>query len=87
MPRWFSRITLEIVNLRVERLQDISYDDAIEQGFEQKWTCLNPATGSYAHDNCPEDDFANQWRDVHGKYAWKDNPWVWVVEFKRVDAS
>jgi hypothetical protein len=87
MPRWASRILLEIVNVRVERLQDISYDDAVEQGYVQKWTCISPAAGSYAHDNEPDDDFRGQWIRDNGKESWDANPWVWVVEFKRVTAD
>ncbi|MBY5647964.1 hypothetical protein HFO45_06795 [Rhizobium leguminosarum] len=86
VPRWASRILLEIVGVRVERLQDISYDDAIAQGHEQKWTCLNPSTGSYAHDNCPDDDYRTQWITDNGIESWNANPWVWVVEIRRGDA-
>jgi len=74
MPRWASRITLEITNVRVERLQDISNKDIESEGacgmacvthrltFKQLWDSINSKRG----------------------YSWESNPWVWVVEFERI---
>jgi len=76
MPRWASRITLEIVNVRVERVQDISEDDAQAEGVDwSRWTsAIVP--------------FVNLWNTINAKrgYDWDSNPWVWVIEFKQVTA-
>ena len=77
MPRWASRITLEIVNVRVERLQDISEDDAKAEGAA--WgACGSPQEGSH------KAGYAQLWENINGPGSWDANPWVWVVEFKRV---
>lgn len=84
MPRWASRITLEITGVRVERLNDISYDDAIAEGVKQEWTCIDPGLGSYAHKNDVQEDYAALWKFIYGAESWNANPWVWIVEFRRV---
>ena len=84
MPRWASRITLKITDVRVERLQEISDDDCEAEGIKQRWTCINPGTGTYAHDNDVRDDYRKLWSDINGAYSWTANPWVWVVSFERV---
>lgn len=70
MPRWASRITLEITNVRAERVNEISYDDALAEGW-------HPACGIG-----PDSWFEELWQDVYGVYSWITNPWVWVVNFK-----
>lgn len=75
MPRWASRISLEITGVRVERLQDISEDDAIAEGVKNS---LHLSGGRFANEN-----YAHLWWSIHGDGAWDKNPWVWVVEFKR----
>jgi len=77
MPRWASRITLEVVSVRVERLQDISEADAAAEGM----TC-DPFEGPTYYD-----EFAKLWRTINGPGSWAANPWVWVVEFKRVEVT
>lgn len=84
MPRWASRITLEVTGVRVERLQEISYDDCIAEGIKQRWTCINPGAGSYAHDNEVDADYRRLWNEINGAGSWEANPWVWVLSFKRV---
>jgi len=77
MPRWASRITLEIVSVRVERLGNISRGDAMAEG------CPFP---NMAEDDNPVDWFRGIWQTIHpseGPHGWAANPWVWVVEFKR----
>jgi hypothetical protein len=74
MPRWASRLLLENVAVRVERLQDISDADILAEGFPE-----DPP--SYA------EGFAAKWNEINPKYPWESNPWVWVVEFKRIEAS
>lgn len=87
MPRWACRLLLEITDIRVERLNAISKEDAAKEGFQQL-----PATGRYvlnqgdqyfggASSN-PCELFKFLWEGVYGENAWKQNPWVWVVEFK-----
>jgi len=76
MPRWASRITLEITAIRVERLQDISEQDAEAEGVKNS---LHLQGGRFARDN-----FAHLWWSLHGDGSWEANPWVWVIEFKRV---
>jgi len=81
MPRWASRITLEITSIRVERLQDISEDDAESEGVDP-WSSNALDFGSYFN------SFSTLWDSINGKTpgkAWADNPWVWVVEFRRIN--
>lgn len=76
MPRWASRITLEITGVRVERLQDISNDDARAEGVPE-WDGDEP--GDY------RGSFRDVWDSINGKrHPWSSNPWVWVREFKRI---
>ena len=82
MPRWASRILLEITAVRVERLQDITEAQALAEGI-----ALHPGGGHHIEDGkhhwaSPIDSFAGLWSSVGGD--WDANPWVWVVEFKRV---
>ena len=70
MRREHSRITLEVVNVRVERLQGISEEDAIAEGIP----C--------GCDNIIIDTFAALWQKINGPGSWEANPWVWVVGFK-----
>lgn len=73
MPRWASRIQLEITDIRVERLQDISNDDVFAEGIDM-WKCGIPKLG-----------FFDVWQSINGAKSWDANPWVWVVEFKRLN--
>ena len=90
MPRWASRITLEITGVRVERLNDISADDADAEGFggdfpDRVMPDIFPAReGGWGHLSIPE-CYARLWEHINGPGSWAANPFVWVVEFKRVD--
>jgi len=85
MPRWASRILLEITNVRVERLNDISEQDAIAEGLERYNDDGIVYYGPYGKGDCrPERAFSNLWKSIYGEEDWKKNPWVWVIEFKRV---
>lgn len=76
MPRSASRITLEVVCVRIERLQDITESDAIEEGIPAH------ALGLPGH-ACNQ--YETLWDRINGKRApWDQNPWVWVLEFRRV---
>lgn len=82
MFRWMSRINLEITDIRVERVQDISWDDAVEEGIfkhydfyeDMKWVTPEPII----------EDYEELWDSINKKrgFGWGVNPWVWVVEFK-----
>lgn len=78
MPRWASRILLEITDIRVERLQEISEGDAIAEGWEPL-ADGNPGNGG------PFDWYRSIWKSINGKDSWNENPWVWCISFKRVD--
>ena len=84
MPRWASRITLEITDLRIERVQSISREDAIDEGIflneRDWWDAGNGLVGQMT----PEVAFRELWACINGHDAWVSNPWVWVVEFKVV---
>ena len=79
MPRWASRITLEVTGVRVERLQGISEADAIAEGVRNS---LHLPGGRFAREN-----FEHLWWTVNGDGSWESNPWVWVVEFKAIEAK
>jgi hypothetical protein len=88
MPRWASRLTLEVTDVRVERLHDITEEDARAEGVEAWMESLrggphynhNAQLGAY-----PVTAFARLWDSINGeRAAWHSNPWVWVVAFRRV---
>lgn len=87
MPRWASRLSVDIVNLRVERLHDISEADARAEGIATladggwgwpEWPC--GCTSARAA-------FMALWKEINGAESWDANPWVWVVEFRWVEGS
>ncbi|WP_434697102.1 hypothetical protein [Pseudomonas aeruginosa] len=84
MPRWASRILLEVTAVRVERLQDISDPGALAEGveLEGEGVCWAGAAGTAS--DSPVDSFRLLWELINGAGSWNANPWVWVVEFKRV---
>jgi hypothetical protein len=76
MPRWASRTTLEVTDVRVERLQDISEADALAEGVTAgKYAGLERA---YAR------AYSVLWEQINGEGSWGANPWVWAVSFQRV---
>ena len=95
MPRWASRITLEITGVRVERLQEISEADAIAEGIEEIrnlpsvrgstkskcWRDYGIGVGFYQ----PAQSYRSLWESNNGPGSWDANPWVWVIEFRRVE--
>ncbi len=86
MPRWASRITLEITGVRVERIQDISEADAIAEGCEGYTMPMHPDSGC-SDGQMPHDEFRELWASLNGKrgYGWDANPWVWVIAFRRLE--
>ena len=96
MPRWASRINLEITDIRVERVQDISRDDCIEEGVPQtyggfkglapEWASKDKNDASYFYDNrTSRENFYLLWNSINAKggYSWESNPHVWVIKFKK----
>ena len=79
MPRWASRITLEVTGVRVERLQDISDGDCLAEGIYPTGTGLYPGA--------PKAAYQKLWVEINGPGSWYANPWVWVVEFKRLEGG
>ena len=79
MPRWASRITLEIASVRVERLQDIETNDCYEEGITRP---KGPIWGSEVtqRDNAVG-AYREIWNSINGPDSWDKNPWVWVIEF------
>ena len=99
MRRHASRITLEVTGVRVERLQQISEADAIAEGLT-KWEGSEPCPSSLngvksipyygialadAWETDPRKTYKRLWETINGEESWKANPWVWVVEFQRVN--
>lgn len=80
MPRWSCRIVLEIVSVRVERLNEISEQDAIAEGVDGHDSAGALLTGWYEK---PRKAFQRLWEQINGNGSWEQNPWVWVIEFKR----
>jgi hypothetical protein len=86
MPRWASRILLEVTGVRVERLADISKDDAMAEGIViQPDGGFGLADSTHYHFTDPTDSYASLWESINGAGSWFANPWVWVVSFKRVE--
>ena len=77
MPREAARIFLKVTNIRVERLQDISEDEAIKEGAK-----------AYGPNNCSGTSariaFAEIWDKTTTEHEWRTNPWVWVIEFEKI---
>jgi hypothetical protein len=78
MPRFASRITLEVTDIRVERLQDISPDDCDAEGIERSACHTRDGAGCNARIN----DYKTLWTSINGPESWDENPYVWVVGFK-----
>lgn len=83
MPRWASRILLEIISIDVQRVQDINYLDCIAEGIEE-WEGSRPGHKKSAHQL--RSDFWRLWDSINEKrgLGWNANPFVWVIEYKQV---
>jgi hypothetical protein len=75
MPRNASRITIEIIDTRVERLNDISVEDALAEGIIHRSM------------NCPKVEYRWLWEEINGAGTWDANPFVWVIEFKKLEGD
>jgi hypothetical protein len=103
MPRWASRITLEVTGMRVERLQDITSDQILAEGVQIPTTPAGgalidistkhgpayflPALNGNSTDDLLRAHWAALWVAINGIDSWNTNPWVWVVEFKRIQQA
>ena len=89
MPRWASRITLEVVSVRVERLQDIR--DQLKADVEAMETRIASTTAEFSADDKFRsyllDTWIKSWESINGPGSWEANPCVWVVEFKRIESN
>ena len=83
MPRWASRITLRIMDVRVERLQDITQQDAIAEGAPESHSSIDRISRHFGYQDFSRSWFAQKWEEINGPGAWDTNPWVWVVAFER----
>lgn len=87
MPRWASRILLEITDVRVERLNAINEHDAQAEGVAKLrggfWKHYQP--GWTQHQLSARGSFVTLWKSIYGDKSWNSNPWVWVIKFKRIE--
>lgn len=93
MPRWASRITLEITDVRVERLNGISETDAEAEGIDMEalfdsqdcYDCI--ADHNMTGRPTAKGAFKYLWESIYGEENWQADPWVWVIEFKRIEGD
>ena len=98
MPRWASRLTLTVTDVRVQRLNDISSDDARDEGIFQRHAVGDDAAAdcwTWAKDEprypTPQRAFRRLWMNIYGADSWADNPWIvaltFTVERRNIDAA
>ncbi|PAO24652.1 hypothetical protein [Enterobacter roggenkampii] len=85
MPRWASRITLEITGVRVELVQSISQADAIAEGAPLSHPSIDAVSQQHGFPDFSRSWFGQTWQSIYGAESWQANPWVWVIEFKRIE--
>lgn len=89
MPKSAARIFLKITDIRAERLQDISEEDAKDEGISYKYdeeigyTFKDYIKLNYIHS--PINSFQSLWQSINGEQSWNDNPFVWVISFERIE--
>jgi hypothetical protein len=89
MPRWACRLVLPLVSVRVERVQDITDEDAEAEGIRE-WAKTDPKlcalrAAGFAVPNRPKFLFRLCWISIYGEGSWDANPWVWVAEWKEIE--
>lgn len=89
MPRWASRLTLRITDVRVQRVQEISHHDAIAEGEPRVGRCTICDSGSWPEVESAEHFFMHTWDSINAKrgYPWESNPLVWVRSFEVIHAN
>jgi hypothetical protein len=87
MPRWASRITLEVMGIRVERVQQISYADALAEGVWRPGPDADPDQVDQEYD--AKFEYRKVWDEINAErgFGWDSNPWVFVIEFRRIEAA
>jgi hypothetical protein len=78
MPRSASRLTLRLTDVRVQRLQDISEEDALAEGVKRSQRAISPDSADYC---TARDSYASLWESIYGPGSWDANPWVWALTF------
>lgn len=95
MPKEACRLKLKILSIRVERLHDITEEDAIKEGIEEHWVDLTTPTmirrnylkgpdPTFEMDVSAKKSFETLWASINGQESWDSNPWVWRIEFKKL---
>jgi hypothetical protein len=89
MPRWASRILLEVTAVRVECVQDINEEDAIAEGLSDEYIRKEFPPAECFRKPTAREAFRTLWDSINAKrgYGWDVNPWVWVIEFKRASSA
>ncbi|WP_106731440.1 hypothetical protein [Klebsiella pneumoniae] len=87
MPRWASRILLEITGVRVERLNAISQADAIAEGAPPSHPSIDCVSQEYGFPDFSRSWFGQTWQHIYGEESWDANPWVWVISFERIEGG
>jgi len=91
MPRWASRLTLEVTDVRVQRVQEISEEDAIAEGVDlERYVQVSDSAGIHACGTAeptePRSEFRDLWESInHKRSPWERNDWVWALTFKRIE--
>jgi hypothetical protein len=92
MPRWASRITLEITDVRVQRVQEISLEDCLAEGIDvpgrERMLTIGPINRACDEAHCRA-HFSQLWDSINAKrgFSWESNPWVWALTFKRLTSN
>lgn len=92
MPRWASRLTLEITDVRVERIHDITAQDAWAEGIRPRGVAAHAGDGttdSVDPQAAVLDEFRDTWDEINAKrgFGWAANPWVWAITFRKLEAK
>jgi hypothetical protein len=86
MPRWASRITLEVTEVRVQRLQEITEQEAVDEGIKLLNGRFTFNEGMHESRTASE-SFRALWESINGAGSWDKNPWVWAVSFRKIQIS
>jgi len=85
MPKWAARIWLDIIDVRVQRLQELTDTDALQEGIAGLDAYGNrPTSVMGQYPNAYRAEFGQLWASIYGQQSWDSNPWVWAITFKRV---
>lgn len=82
MPRWASRLTLEVTHVRVQRLQDISEEDARREGGPPSHPSIDKVSREFGSPDFPRSWFRQLWQSINGPGSWDRNDWIWAIDFK-----